>query len=92
LRSSISVPFWYRLISRRATVPGRKRNGFFTPLLLLLAPAAAFLELFFPLLFLPFVPKPFRPGFPEIGVSFVRAMCDFGWSVVLEEKEKISQC
>jgi hypothetical protein len=26
-----SVDFWYLLISRRATVPGRKRWGFFTP-------------------------------------------------------------
>ena len=31
LRMSNSVDFWYRLISRRATVPGRNRWGFFTP-------------------------------------------------------------
>ena len=31
LRISSSVLFWYRLISRRATVPGRYRCGFFTP-------------------------------------------------------------
>ena len=35
LRISSSVDFWYRRISRSATVPGRKRCGFFTP------PAAA---------------------------------------------------
>jgi hypothetical protein len=28
---SRSVDFWYFLISRRATVPGRKRWGFLTP-------------------------------------------------------------
>jgi hypothetical protein len=28
---SSSVDFWYRRISRSATVPGRKRCGFFTP-------------------------------------------------------------
>ena len=28
---SNSVDFWYLLISRRATVPGLKRWGFFTP-------------------------------------------------------------
>lgn len=31
LRMRSSVDFWYRLISRRATVPGRNRCGFFTP-------------------------------------------------------------
>jgi hypothetical protein len=31
LRRSNSVDFWYLRISRRATVPGRKRWGFFTP-------------------------------------------------------------
>ncbi|THU53895.1 hypothetical protein C4D60_Mb10t19200 [Musa balbisiana] len=30
-RMSSSVLFWYLRISRRATVPGRKRCGFFTP-------------------------------------------------------------
>ena len=31
LRMRSSVDFWYRRISRSATVPGRKRWGFFTP-------------------------------------------------------------
>merc|ERR1719454_667290 len=31
LRMSSSVDFWYLLISRRATVPGLYRWGFFTP-------------------------------------------------------------
>ncbi|KAL7083543.1 hypothetical protein ACP275_14G170500 [Erythranthe tilingii] len=31
LRIRSSVDFWYLRISRRATVPGRKRWGFFTP-------------------------------------------------------------
>eukprot|EP00484_Ammonia_sp_Unknown_P023715 CAMPEP_0197032712 /NCGR_PEP_ID=MMETSP1384-20130603/11319_1 /TAXON_ID=29189 /ORGANISM="Ammonia sp." /LENGTH=112 /DNA_ID=CAMNT_0042462411 /DNA_START=100 /DNA_END=438 /DNA_ORIENTATION=- len=31
LRSNNSVDFWYLLISRKATVPGLKRCGFFTP-------------------------------------------------------------
>ncbi|KAL5656485.1 hypothetical protein ACJX0J_035804, partial [Zea mays] len=31
LRISSSVLFWYLRISRSATVPGRKRWGFFTP-------------------------------------------------------------
>uniref|UniRef100_A0A8R7QW86 Uncharacterized protein n=1 Tax=Triticum urartu TaxID=4572 RepID=A0A8R7QW86_TRIUA len=31
LRMSSSVLFWYLRISRSATVPGRKRWGFFTP-------------------------------------------------------------
>merc|ERR1719486_1677760 len=31
LRMSSSVDFWYLRISRRATVPGRYRWGFFTP-------------------------------------------------------------
>ncbi|KAL5660687.1 hypothetical protein ACJX0J_027812, partial [Zea mays] len=31
LRMSSSVLFWYLRISRSATVPGRKRCGFFTP-------------------------------------------------------------
>ncbi|XBH97546.1 hypothetical protein VPH35_127201 [Triticum aestivum] len=31
LRMSSSVLFWYLRISRRATVPGRKRCGFLTP-------------------------------------------------------------
>merc|ERR1719348_1754886 len=31
LRNNSSVDFWYLLISRRATVPGLYRCGFFTP-------------------------------------------------------------
>lgn len=31
LRMRSSVDFWYRRISRSATVPGRKRWGFLTP-------------------------------------------------------------
>lgn len=60
------MDFWYFLISRRATVPGLKRCGFFSPVLVV------------PLLFLAaFVAKCFLGVFPTgvlRAVSFVLAI------------------
>ncbi|PNT76630.1 hypothetical protein BRADI_1g50821v3 [Brachypodium distachyon] len=65
LRMSSSVLFWYLRISRSATVPGRKRWGFFTPPVAGADFRAAF------------VASCFRGALPPVdlrAVCFVRAM------------------
>ncbi|CAL9058230.1 unnamed protein product [Musa banksii] len=66
-RMSSSVLFWYFRISRRATVPGRKRCGFFTPPVAGADFRAAF------------VASCFRGAFPPVdfrAVCFVRAIAE----------------
>merc|ERR1719147_74172 len=68
LRNNSSVDFWYLLISRRATVPGLYRCGFFTP------PVAGALFL------AAFVASCFLGAFPPVdfrAVCFVRAIFFF---------------
>ena len=71
LRMSSSVLFWYLRISRSATVPGRKRCGFFTPPV-----AGADLRA-------AFVASCFRGALPPVdlrAVCFVRAIGAGPWT------------